>query len=55
MRLPCIPIFPTRGGVILHRPAMETHEKVKVNQKRQKTLEHRVIVEQVLGEVELIL
>ena len=36
-------------------PPMATCEKVKANQKRQKTLEHRVIVEQLLGEVELIL
>ena len=30
---------------------METHEKVKANGKRQKTLEQRVTVEQSLGEV----
>ena len=36
-------------------PPMETCEKVKANQKRQKTLEHRVVVEQLLGEVVLIL
>ena len=36
-------------------PLMETCKKVKVNQKRQKTLEHRAIVEELLGEVELIL
>ena len=34
---------------------METCEKVKANRKRQKTLEHRVAVEQLLGEVVLIL
>ena len=32
-------------------PPMETCEKVKANQKTQKTLEHRVTVEQSLGEV----
>ena len=36
-------------------PPMETCEKAKANKKRQKTLEHRVIVEQLLGEVVLIL
>ena len=36
-------------------PPMETCKKVKANRKRQKTLEHRVIVEQLLGEVVLIL
>ena len=35
-------------------PLMETHEKVKTNQKMQETIEHRVAVEQLLSEVELI-
>ena len=36
-------------------PPTVTCEKEKPNQKRQKTLEHRVVVEQLLGEVVLIL
>ena len=46
-----IPLEYCKDWFYFTMPRMETCKKVKANAKRQKTLEHRVAEEQLLGEV----